>query len=202
MPHPREIDDKRIQLLVEGKDQEGFFEAICEKSFKRDKFQIQNFGGIDQLKPFLGTFVKSPNFVNVRSIGIVRDAEKNVESARQSVESGLSGANLPTNTRRGGWAREKDPYIDIFILPNNQDSGMLETLLNDSISNHDVNTCIDGYLKCAKGISTVSLDRPEKARVQAYLAIQEYPLVSIGTAAKKRLLGLAIGDFRGNPKIS
>ena len=51
MPQPHRIEEKK-QLLVEGNDQRNFFEAFL-KHLNRQDVQIQNFGGINELRGFL-----------------------------------------------------------------------------------------------------------------------------------------------------
>ncbi len=70
----RRIESK-IQLLVEGKDQLNFFEALIEH-LSLENVQIQDFGGVDELRSFLPALVNMPNFHEiVESIGIVRDVD-------------------------------------------------------------------------------------------------------------------------------
>ena len=74
-----------IQLLVEGKDQRNFFGALVEH-LKIEDVQIQDFGGVDDLRRFLGVMVKQSGFHGtVRMLGIVRDAETSARGAFQSV---------------------------------------------------------------------------------------------------------------------
>ena len=56
MPEYKEIN-KAKQLLVEGKDAKIFFEALLS-NLDITEIQIQNYGGIDELKGFLNQFSK------------------------------------------------------------------------------------------------------------------------------------------------
>ena len=73
MPPARIEIRGRIQLLVEGKDAENFFEKLALR-LSLQEVQVQDSGGVDQFRGFLAAFVVAPNFGIVRSIGIVRDA--------------------------------------------------------------------------------------------------------------------------------
>ena len=66
--------EKPKQLLVEGNDYRNFFQALIDHLEIRD-LQIQNFGGVSELRDFLSAFVNMPNFATVTSIGVVRDDE-------------------------------------------------------------------------------------------------------------------------------
>lgn len=164
-----------VQLLVEGKDQKNFFEAFVNH-LSLEGIQIQDFGGVDQLPPFLKQFVKAPGFSIVRRIGIVRDAEnKAVVDVRKSIRSALKNTNPPIN----------DNLVKMFILPDNESQGMLETLLCRTFVDTDENSCIDSFLECVGGLPGNSLKRYDKARAHAFLATREEPHVSVGVAAQK-----------------
>ena len=132
--------DYPVQLLVEGNDPRNFFEKFIAH-LALERVQVQNFGGVDELKGFLKAFVVAPRFGHVRSIGLVRDAERRMDedvpaerqpspaaSAFQSVRSSLREVGLPVPNRpteQIGTA----PAVNVFILPGDEDDGMLETLL-------------------------------------------------------------------------
>ena len=171
--------DKEIQLFVEGNDQRNFFEALT-RHLSIPNIQMQNFGGVDGLPEFLSIFAKAQNFATVRSIGIVRDAERSAGSAFQSVRSALGNAQLPAPARAGG-ASAGSPRVSAFILPDNKHPGMLETLLCRTFAGSAEDRCIYDYFACTRA----PVLRPEKARAQAWLATKPDPHVSVGVAAKK-----------------
>ena len=179
MARPTTIN-KAIQLLVEGNDQRNFFEALT-KHLSIPNIQMQNFGGVAQLHVFLSGFAKSSNFAKVRSIGIVRDAEGPAGSARQSVLSALRNAGLPAPAPAGQQASVGSPRVSVFILPDDKNPGMLETLLCRTFAGSAEDRCIDDYFACVPA----SVHRPEKARAQAWLATKPDPHVSVGVATKK-----------------
>ncbi len=183
MPEPNTIES-RIQLLVEGNDQRNFFEAFIDHLSLAD-IQIQNFGGVTDLRPFLSILVKRSGFrETVESVGIVRDAEASAEGAFQSVQSSLRNAGLPVpnqpEERTGG-----SPAVTVLILPDSNRPGMLETLLNETFANTQVDGCINDFFGCVEDASGVPLQRPHKARAQAYLATKPEPHLSVGVAAKR-----------------
>ncbi len=75
--------------------------------------------------------------------------------------------------------------MTVFILPDNDQPGMLETVLRRSIANKAEYRCVEEYLACVDNLPDVSIDRPDKARVHAWLASRRQPHVSAGYAAKK-----------------
>ena len=184
MAQPRRIE-KPVQLLVEGKDQLNFFEAFTRRVELQNALQVQDFGGVSELRGFLLALVDSPDFDTVESIGIVRDAEQDATGARQSVEDSLRHAGLPSPGDAGG--RGGGPVVvQTLILPGEgAEAGMLETLLCRSVTDEPVNDCIDDFFGCAEALPGVDIRRPDKARAQAYLATQPEPQVSVGVAAKR-----------------
>ena len=182
MPSATKIES-RVQLLVEGNDQRNFFDGLVEHlSFKG--IQIQNFGGVTELRGFLGAFVNMPGFhETVDSVGIVRDAETSAEGAFQSVQSSLLNAKLPVPHRpeeRAG----TDPMVTAMILPSADRDGMLETLLCETFAGTPVDRCIDDFFACAAALPGTSIERRSKARAHAFLATKPKPHLSVGVAAK------------------
>ena len=164
-----------VQLLVEGKDQQNFFKAFIEHLSLKG-IQVQNFGGVDQLSPFLKQFVKAPHFSIVKKIGIIRDAEdKSIEDVHKSIQSALESTDLPTD----------NDLVKVFILPDNKNEGMLETLLCKTFADTGENSCINSFFECVRKLPEISIKRYDKARAHAFLATREDPHVSVGVAAKK-----------------
>ena len=183
MAQPTRIE-KPVQLLVEGKDQLNFFEAIIRRVNLVSELQVQDFGGVRELRGFLRALVDSPGFETVASLGIVRDAEEGAARAHQSVEDSLRHTGLPAPGDAGG--RGVGPMVRTLILPGKgAEAGMLETLLCRSVADMHVNDCIDEFFKCTDALPGVDIRRPDKARAQAYLATQPEPQVSVGVAAQK-----------------
>lgn len=88
MTKPKEIE-KEVQLLVEGNDQRNFFEAIVNHLSLNNDVQIQNFGGVDELRDFMSAFVKMPRFRStVASFGMRRSPRR--------ARSGASGIRWRT----------------------------------------------------------------------------------------------------------
>ena len=183
MAQPKEITS-RVQLLVEGNDQRNFFEAFIKHLSLAD-IQIRNFGGVNELRAFLLALANAPGFREaVQSVGIVRDAETSAQAAFQSVQSSLENAGLPVPNqpeRRAG----SSPAVTVLILPGNNRSGMLETLLNETFANTPEEACINAFFDCVEALPTVSINNPDKARAYAYLTTKPNPHHSVGMAAKQ-----------------
>lgn len=186
------------QLLVEGKDQKNFFEKMLSDIGRRDSVEVHDFGGVTDLNEFLAAFVQRSGFDRVQSLGVVRDAEKAVVSAFDSVRGGLDAADLPVPVAIGESAsRAGSPTVAVFILGG--DGGMLETLLNRTVAQEPEQECVDLFLECLERVRGVPIPRPEKARSHAWIATRDRPEVSVGVAAKKGYWSLehpALDDLR------
>ena len=192
MPQPNTIEEKK-QLLVEGNDQRNFFEAFI-KHLNRQNVQIQNFGGVNELRGFLRGFIKVPDFHSVESIGIVRDAETNADGAFQSVVTAIEAVGLPI-PERADQKKTDYPRVSVLILPDGRSPGMLETLLNRSFADDSVNGCIDVFFQCVNDLPNGQIQRPEKARTHAYLSTRPEPQFSVGVAAKNNYWDLDHKEF-------
>ena len=177
---PRRIESD-VQLLVEGRDSEGFFKALI-RHLGLTKVQIQDFGGVTDLRNFLRAFVIGPDFSRVTSIGIVRDAERSSRGAFESVQGSLKCVELPVPQATGRLIGDR-PAIAVMILPNENRAGMLETLLNETLRGDKVQDCIDTFFRCVEEHRGKPVHRPHKARAQAYLATKRDPHLSVGDAA-------------------
>ena len=181
MPRAEEIKSA-IQLLVEGNDQRNFFEAFIEH-LSLANIQIQNFGGVNELRGFLRAFVNAPGFQDVQSLGIVRDAETSAGGAFQSVQSALRNAALPVPDNPAE-RTDTSPAVAVLILPGDNRQGMLETLLCESFAATPVEDCINDFFKCVESLPDMSMKNPDKARAHVYLTTKPNPHFSVGVAAK------------------
>lgn len=186
---------KYKQLIVEGKDQQNFFEALLDHLGLQKDIQIQNFGGISQLRGFVSALAKMPRFFRVTSLGIIRDAENSATAAFSSIQSSLQNAGLPVPTKIG-ISTAGNPKVDVFVLPDNLSSGMLETLIYRSIKRRKVDQCIQDFFRCSSAATRVHIRNPDKARVNAYLATTARPRHSVGIAARAGVWNLDHSAFR------
>lgn len=178
-------------LVVEGKDDRNFFQALVTH-LPVDDVSVRLYGGTGELKRYLRTLVTASGFDKLRSLGIVRDANGCAKSAFQSVQSGLRNADLPVPpevaqryeaTERMTNGR-KAPAVNVFVLPDCESPGSLETLLYQTLK-PEIDRCITDFLECAGDVDGDKPKNEDKARVFAYLATREDPRHSVGVAAKQ-----------------
>ena len=197
MAEPHQVEAS-VQLLVEGNDQLNFFETLVSR-LEIDGIQIQNFGGVNELTLFLETLASTREFKDeVKSVGIIRDAEASAQSAFQSVQGSLHRADLPIPDQPGQSACGS-PAVSMLILPGDDSPGMLETLLCRTFVDTPMNECIESFFQCAQDLPNIDMRRPDKARAHAYIATLPDPHVSVGVAAQRSYWNLdhaALGSVR------
>lgn len=177
-PSPTPITLSKL-LLVEGATPMHFFEALLQHLGLANSIEIRDFGGVGDFKTFLKTVVATTGFrEHVRSVDVARDAEGDATAARQSVDDALRTIQL-------GLTREPG----VFILPNNQDPGMLETLCMEAVKNEPALggacSCVEEFFGCL-GRNEVDLPKSSvisKNLAQAFLATREEVQLFPGIAA-------------------
>lgn len=181
------------QLLVEGNDPRNFFQAFIQQQYPDYEIQVRNYGGISELRDYLGGFVKRPDFGSVKNLGLVRDAEHCAQSAFQSVQDALTEVGL-SSPGQLAVRREAHPAVIVLILPSHDQPGMLETLLCQSFVGDPITECIDNFFACLDE-RNVSVKRPDKARARVYLTTKPEAHVSVGVAAQKKYWDLKHAAF-------
>ena len=174
------------QVLAEGKDTVTVLSALSDHLGLT--VQFHDFGGVQDLRTFLDTFRRSDGFRDIASLGIVRDAESgDAASARQSVLDNLQNAGID--------ASGTEPTVSTYILPDDQGSGMLETLIRLSLSDSPVNECVQEFLQCVADICP--LRRFDKSWINAFIATTDKPNVSVGVAARAGFWDFDHAAFNG-----
>ena len=145
------------QLLVEGRVPEMFFWEMVAACGLANALETRTFGDVskDNLRTYLELFTQKPAFKeHVTRLGIVRDAEAQAAiGAFQSVQAALreAGLTVPSQMR----LVEGAPLaVGVFILPDCQNSGMLETFCLSAIAEkdesgpHGLLGCVDEFFVC------------------------------------------------------
>ena len=157
--------------------------------------QIQNFGGVRELREFLAALAAEPEFDDVvERLGIVRDAETDADGALESVQNSLRNAGLPAPERPEDLTQGRHPAVSVLILPGGGRTGMLETLVCESFAGDPVDRCIDRFFDC---VGHTVLRNPDKARAFAYLTTTPMPRHSVGVAARRGQWNLDHPAFSG-----
>jgi len=170
-------------LVVEGKEEELFFEALI-KHLKLQDIQIMPIGGKEKLRGNLKALVQTPGFSEVIFLGVVRDADANPDTAFQSVRDALRAAGLPTPECPLLPVGEK-PRVAVLILPGVDTVGTLEDLCLRAVAQDPAMVCVENYFKCLEQMGLfLPYNMMSKAKVQVFLASRPKAGLRLGEAAK------------------
>jgi hypothetical protein len=109
--------------------------------------EVRNFRGVGDFHAFIAALAATAEFrALVTSVGVVRDAEdRPAVQARQSVEAALVNAGLTP-------ARNPPVRTSLFILPDDTNPGMIETLCMEAVRGEPslagTHGCITDFFVC------------------------------------------------------
>jgi hypothetical protein len=169
-------------LAVEGKDECNFFAALFDH-MRLPSIQTVDVGGKEKFRFEL----PQEGFNKVTHLGFIRDADTSAEDAFKSICGVLEQLHLPV-PRAAGEVREGAPRVCVFVIPGNQQTGMLEDLCLQTVADRPEIQCVESFVGCFS--PHLSADDQKafndaKARVQAYLATRVPIENSLGLGAQK-----------------
>ncbi len=184
-------------ILCEGKDAQLFIIEYLNSTPLMDDPRFSNdilvldFGGINQLTNFLIGLRNMDGYENVKSILIIRDAEKDADSAIKSIKSSLYNSSLPIPDTCNIWQKENDISICYTLFPtcsSEMRNGTLEDLCIAIIFDNylkEKEQDIDGFISSFIDKYEVKYPRIHKNRIHLYFSsTNEYVGMKIGEAAK------------------
>ena len=186
------------QLVVEGNNDRHVIWALCKYHNIPEVFTVtlpgdQNESGVDPLIRGIPTRLKIPG---LRALGIVIDADENLLSRWQAIQTHLAGAgytNLPARPIPEGIliSETNFPRIGVWIMPNNEVSGAIEDFSRLLIAPTDQLASI--ATETISRLETAQLHRyrpshRSKALLHTWLAWQNPPGMPMGTAITARVL--------------
>lgn len=155
-------------------------------------YQPIEVGGHSKLRALLKALVLTPHFKSpvpgfehpVRAVAVVLDAETDASATFQSVRDALIAAGLPVPGASGGIA-EGSLKVGVFLVPDNQSAGKIETLCLESVRDDPAWSCLDVFFSCVSERGGVMPENIDKARAQAFLATRANPALPVGLAAEE-----------------
>lgn len=190
-------------ILCEGIDEKLFFIWFLDYFKKKwaldynkyNEIQIEDIGGNADFVKQLGVWKLASGFENLKTVGIIRDAESNAVGALQSIQNCFSCNDIPQPKDCFELTESKDSGVrTVFgILPgtkNNDrwDNGTLEDLclkiLTDSQSSGKIDL-ISEYLDKAQADFKYEINHMHKAKLHTFFSSNE-PFIGskIGEAAR------------------
>ena len=180
---PIKITKEKL-LIVEGKDEVEFFKVFFNKK-NIQGIQIMDSGGRDNFKKLLPVLQK--NFNTLTSLAIIQDADDKPPNVRfDSICSTLTRCDLGPPNDIASFNTKATPKVGIFIIPDGESKGMLESLCLSTIESKEKETlkCVDEFMKCIE-IKSKKPKNPYKAHHRAFLAAMPDDTPSLGVAAQK-----------------
>ncbi len=180
------------KLLVEGNDDQHVIWALCEKFSIVENFDIIDCEGIENLLSQIPVRFKQSG---VDTVGIIIDADINIESRWQTIKDTLKpiGFNIPDNLPLAGLIvnNNENKTIGVWIMPNNQTVGMLEDFIAFLVPEKDcLMPIVDSVLNQIEETNSnkYSSTHKSKAKIHTWLSWQEDPGTPMGLAITKRYL--------------
>lgn len=185
------------QLLVEGKDDKFFIKSFIKNLKIKESFETEECGGCPNLLRQLPILLKGSG--NLNTIGVVLDADTDLNKRWKEVcdilkESGKYD-NIPATCDKKGTIilprEEDDIKVGVWLMPNNNNKGMLEDFVSFLIPKDD-----KLLPKVDKALSEIEKEKlnqykkihKSKARIHTWLAWQEDPGTPMGLAITKKYL--------------
>ena len=178
-------------LLVEGRDDCHVVWALCNAHRVPETFGVYVCGNDVILLSRLSALIQRPES---ETIGVVLDADENVESRWQSIRGKLQNDlyRLPDVPDPGGTivdAVEDLPRLGFWLMPNNVDPGMLEDFCWQLAPDDAIAFAEDCVTQAReKSFATFRDVHRSKAVVHTYLAWQDEPGKPLGQSITARVL--------------
>ncbi len=150
------MTDKEILIFVEGPSDKVFLEVYLYflEDIPIKNFKVRSTNGKDNLSSKL--LLETEKYDKTL---IIFDADKNYESNKKEILSKT---------------QQKITEEQIFLFPNNQDDGDLETLLLKIAKHDEFLKCFEGYLECIKSKEYYKpIKNIRKNMLYAYLEVFE-----------------------------
>lgn len=179
------------QLLVEGRTPEIFFREWVAALGLGGQVEVRSYGSLNELTPYLKVFTGYKEFRTlVTTLAIIRDAEDNPASgAFESICAALAQVGLSKPERIGSFSAGT-PRTGIFVLPDCEHPGMLESLCWSALESDPKLAphleCVSAYLACLRK-SKLEIANEAKARVWTYLSGKGQFDPQVGRAAQAKV---------------
>lgn len=170
--------EKSALLLVEGKDEVGFFGALADHLNISNKIQIEYYEAEkSNLRIALQSILLNTNFRLLTHLGIVSDADYSTD-ALNSIQSAIEQTNRLDKNRQLPMPEQAFlPFgddtlkVSALILPGEGLDGMLEDLILQANQDDPAMACVKQYFTClAENDIPFIQERVPKVKTQVFLA--------------------------------
>ena len=194
MPIERKRILKPFILLCEGRDAEGFLisylnsDALTYDPRFSNEIQVWDFGGNDELVDCLINLKNMDGFGSVKSLAVIRDAEKDYHKACQEVIGSFIKSGFASPKQSNTWVSNTNLRVGFMLFPLDNNVGTLEDLCLRIL--YEVNggralSTIDDFLNKMESSHERVFPRKHKNKLHTYLSSHDkYVTMPLGLAAK------------------
>jgi hypothetical protein len=180
-------------VIAEGRDDVQLVEAVA-RQLGLAGLQVLAFDGVDNLRGYLKALPSVSGFAQVRSVGIVCDAEGNAQGRFQSVTDSLGAAGFPVPPDPLVPV-QGPPKIVVLINPHEAPAGSLDDVCAESARDDAAMPCVDAFISCLAQAGVPAPHNQAKTRAHAFIASRDRPNVSLGIALLRGYFPLAHAAF-------
>lgn len=190
------IEGMQHLILCEGIDEWGFLvyllnsDALSGESDFSTVFQVENFGGNEELPIQLQLWAKAPGFDRLKSVTVFRDAERDFEAAKRQVVHAFESAKLPVPAAPHEPKTEAALTTGFLLFPdcsNKPVNGTLEDMCLSMLEEEEpkVLQMIDLFMDTLQGNKLRRFPHEFKTRLHTYFSVtDDYVSLKVGEAAK------------------
>lgn len=175
------ITSKNI-LVVEGSDEEKFFEALFSVE-KIECIQILNVEGKYNFKSKVIALSKLSGFDEIEKLGLILDADNNADSTFQKITDVLKAIPLEAPPEKHIFYGQK-PAIGVYIMPDYKETGMLEDLCLEAVKDEPAMVCVKAFEEKVTGLENPPRNLT-KSKAHVYLVSMPEFCCQLGIGAQK-----------------
>ena len=148
------------------------FVSMIKKMGYTSEIDVWSLDGKDKLRGGLKAVKIASGYPLLTSLGVIRDADNNADSAFQSVCSALRNAGWPVPSKPLEPARD-GPKVTVMVLPVGKSTGMLEDVFLESVADDPAMQCVNQYFQCLADRLNRLGKNTAKANVRCFLVSRE-----------------------------
>ena len=191
----RIYDGMEHLILCEGMDEWKFIteylnsKAVADYPEISQKIQVENFGGNEELPIKLQLWIKAPGFDHIKTLVVIRDAEKNAEQAVGNIISAMNKAQLHCPNQPGKLEHGEKLTTGFLLFPTlsaDLIDGTLEDLCISILKESEKETLweIEDFLNHLEERSLRFFTWKFKTKLHTFFSVtNEYVSLKIGEAA-------------------
>lgn len=168
------ITSKKL-IVAEGKHAEQFLRWACRVYRNREDVQVQDGGGVRELRIYLRTLKNVEGFDQLETLVVARDAEGCADDASRSIRDAFRELALPIPDNPFSYTGTESKRTAFILFPGPEaKEGILEDLCLKIVSDDPILSCVEEYLSCVKTKNpNLTSTYDSKRKISTFLAGKE-----------------------------